>query len=42
MEKLVQRGRVYTHDAIQSAGDLLRGTGHCADLNRRKKLLWTI
>ena len=27
-------------DAIQSAGDLLRGTGHCADLNRKKKLLW--
>ena len=26
-------------DAIQSAGDLLRGTGHFADLNR-KKLLW--
>ena len=28
------------HDAIQSAGDILRGTGHCADLNRKKKLLW--
>ena len=27
-------------DAIQSAGDLLRGTGHCPDLNEKKKLLW--
>ena len=27
-------------DAIQSAGKLLRGTGHCADLNKKKRLMW--
>ena len=25
-------------EAIQSAGDLLRGTGHCADLNKKERL----
>ena len=27
--------------AIQTAGDLIRGTGHSANLNQKKKALWT-
>ena len=28
-------------EAVQTAGDLLRGTGHSANLNQKKKALWT-
>ena len=26
-------------EATQTAGDLIRGTGHCANLNQKKKAL---
>ena len=28
-------------EAVQTAGDLLRGMGHSANLNQKKKALWT-